>query len=354
MNYASHYREVIYKMINDELDADFYFGNWKGSTVKKFDFEKLSNFKKEFKTIEFKKMIWYRGNIRLLFKNYDHLILEGEPRILSNWVILLFSLFTKKKISFWSHGWYGRESKFKVIFKKLYFIKAHKIFLYGNYAKKLMINEGFDPNKLITIYNSLDYDSQLKVRKKLTNTDIYKKHFKNSYPVIVFIGRAQRNKNLEQILDAMILLREKKVNYNFVLIGKEESGYDFKSEISIRGLEKNVWLYGPCYEEDILGELIFNSNVCVSPGNIGLTVIHSLVYGTPVITHNNFPYQYPEFEAIKDGFNGAFFEKDNIEDLSMKIEEVTNARFPKEQCYEVVDKIWNPHYQIEIFKKEFL
>ncbi len=70
-----------------------------------------------------------------------------------------------------------------------------------------------------------------------------------------------------------------------------------------------IWLYGACYDEEIIGELIFNAQLCVSPGNVGLTAMHSLVYGTPVITHNNFSNQSPEFEAIIDGKTGSFSKK---------------------------------------------
>ena len=354
LNYASHYREVIYKMINDELDADFYFGDSKTLTIKKIDFSRLSNFKQEFKTIEFKKFIRYCGINSLVFKDYDCIVLTGEPRILNNWIILLLAKINGKKVYFWTHGWYGRETKMRSLFKKAFFKLAHKIFLYGDYAKELMIAEGFKPEKLIPIYNSLDYDAQRSVRDKLINTDIYKAHFGNDNPVIFFIGRLQQNKNLEQVLEAMLLLKKRGLEYNFVVVGKEEPGYDFKAEVTNRKLDANVWLYGPCYQEQELGELIYNSNVCVSPGYIGLTAIHSLMYGTPAITHNKLSEQMPEFEVITDGYNGAFFEKDNIEDLSKKIQYVVDSNLPKEQCWEVVDKKWNPHNQIEIFKKELI
>ena len=53
-------------------------------------------------------------------------------------------------------------------------------------------------------------------------------------------------------------------------------------------LQDQIWFYGACYDESKLGELIFNADLCVSPGNVGLTAVHSMGYGTPVITHNNF------------------------------------------------------------------
>lgn len=53
-------------------------------------------------------------------------------------------------------------------------------------------------------------------------------------------------------------------------------------------------------------EFIYNADLCVSPGNVGLTAMHSLVFGCPVITHNCFEWQMPEFEAIQPGITGDF------------------------------------------------
>ena len=115
----------------------------------------------------------------------------------------------------------------------------------------------------------------------------------------------------------------------------------------------NEWFYGECYDEILISELIYNADLCVSPGNVGLTVIHSLSFGTPVITHNNFSNQMPEFEAIEQGVTGDFFEENSIESLEQiitkwlsfnpsKTEEMIN------RCYEIVDIKYNPNYQMSI------
>lgn len=53
------------------------------------------------------------------------------------------------------------------------------VFCYGNYARELMISEGFNSEKLYTIHNSLAYEQQIKVRKELKETLLYKEHFGN-------------------------------------------------------------------------------------------------------------------------------------------------------------------------------
>ena len=122
------------------------------------------------------------------------------------------------------------------------------------------------------------------------------------------------------------------------------------------GLTDNVWFHGASYDEEENARLIYNADLCVSPGNVGLTAIHSLTFGTPVLTHNNFTRQMPEFEAIKDGVTGAFFMQDNEESLASQIDNwfQKNKDIRDEiraNCYEVIDSEWNPYYQMEIFKK---
>ena len=123
-----------------------------------------------------------------------------------------------------------------------------------------------------------------------------------------------------------------------------------------KGLANNVWTYGPCYDDQIIGEFFYNASVCVSPGNVGLTAIHALSFGCPVITHNQFPYQNPEFEAIKPGITGDFFEKDNLLSMTEYIKKWTSqTQEEREQtrtaAFNKIDSKWNIHYQIKIIKE---
>ena len=122
------------------------------------------------------------------------------------------------------------------------------------------------------------------------------------------------------------------------------------------GLQEQVWFYGECYDEEENARLIHNADLCVAPGNVGLTSIHSLMFGTPVLTHNDFKWQMPEFEVIKEWKTGCFFERDNVSDLATKITQWFNINgndreTVRKACYEVIDTEWNPHYQMEVIKK---
>ncbi len=92
------------------------------------------------------------------------------------------------------------------------------------------------------------------------------------------------------------------------------------------------------------------------PGNVGLTAIHALSFGCPIITHNNFAYQNPEFEAIIPGITGDFFEMDNAKDLKNKIEmwtqkDVISRNKTRIEAFKEIDRKWNINYQIKIIKE---
>lgn len=354
-NYAQHYRSNIFTLMDKNLQCDFVFGD-KMDDVKKMDYSILSHFKKEVENKVFiRKPIYYqRGVLSLLKENYTTYLMLGEIYCLSTWLMLLLAKFSKKKIYLWSHGWYGRESKIKTIIKKLFFSLSDGTFLYGNYARQLMIKEGLKESKLFVIHNSLAYDEQVAIREELKPSRIYNDRFKNNFRNLIYVGRLNKIKRLDLLLNAVAVLKSQSLDMNLTLIGDGEMKDELIKQVKQLGLD-HVWFYGACYDEKELSVLIYNSDLCVSPGNIGLTAIHAMVYGTPVVTHNNFPYQMPEFEAIIDGKTGTFFKFENYYSLAESIKYwftiTTDREKVRQKCYEVIDTEWNPHIQLETFKK---
>ena len=358
-NFAQHYRANIFALMDKTFSCDWVFGD-SMSDVKKMDYSFLHGQVTETHT---KHLLggwyWQPGVLSQLFKDYSHYILLGETRALSTWFFCIMArlLKPKKKVYFWTHGWYGKENKLESFVKKLEFkLPNGGIFTYGNYARNLMIKEGFKPEKLFAIHNSLAYDQQLAVRKELKITTVYSDHFGNENPNLFFVGRLTPVKKLDQILRAMALCKNRGNDYNMTFVGGGEKAEELKQLAERLGLQDSVWFYGPCYDEKELSSLIYNADLCVAPGNIGLTAMHSMVFGTPCITHNDFPYQMPEFEAIKDGVTGTFFKRNDINDLAYKIDEwFKSFKDLREQvrkaCMDEIDKEWNPYYQIEVLKK---
>lgn len=351
---AAHYRAPIYKLMDRYLECDFYITKWKNNPFKQMDYSEL----KGLKMVSNNKKIlgnffWQSRTVRLAFKPYKNYLMIGQPYSLSTWIIIILLKILNKNCYLWSHGWYGDESPIKVYAKKIFFSLATKTFLYGDYAKNMMIKQGIKKDKLICIYNSLDYDKQKEIRSKIKSSGIYYDYFKNRFPVLLYIGRIQKIKKIDLLLKTIKDLKEDSFPCNLIIIGEQTEELNIHSLINDYGLIENVWLFGACYEEKIIGELIYNADLCVSPGNVGLTAMHSLVYGTPVLTHNNFVNQMPEFEAIIEGETGGFFDENSTKDMGDKIKHwvsltKSEREIVREKCYRIIDEKYNPNIQIKI------
>ena len=354
-NVASHYRYAIYSLIDKEYDTQFVFSK-PYTDIKSIPRDAFNKPIIEVPTWRKGDVSYQRGVLRLLFKKCRLYILVGDTKSISTWLFLLLArLFPKKKTIAWAHGWYGHENRITTLLKKLFFRLPNKILLYGNYAKHLMLSEGFKESNLVVLHNSLNYDTQLAIRIQLRPQAVYQEHFGNNNKNIVFIGRLTAVKRFDLLIDAVALLKERGEIVNLTFIGDGAERQNMEALVEEKGIKGQVWFYGACYDEKTNAELIFNADVCVSPGNIGLTAMHVLMFGCPAITNDDFSHQMPEFEAIQEGKTGVFFKAGDSSSLAETIRSwfsihSEDRESVREACYKEIDTGWNPHNQILIIK----
>jgi glycosyltransferase involved in cell wall biosynthesis len=341
--------------MEQELGCDFYFGNSTSAKVKKMDYGLFKNPPQELRYMRIASHFnWLAGSLRLCFRPYQSYLLTGEPYCVSSWVVMLINRLRGRQSLVWTHGWYGDETPIKKVIKRAYFSLANDILLYGNYAKNLMLQDGFDARKLHTIYNSLAFSHQKSIRQQLHLTTVFSDHFGNTQPTLVFVGRLEHKKKLYQLLE--VLAQPSDIMPNICIIGDGQSRKPLEDLATELGLLDRVWFYGACYEEIVLAGLIYNAHLCVSPGEVGLTAIHALTYGTPVITHGNFVQQMPEFEAIEPNVTGKFFEENNVKDLGLTIQNWL-CKYPAktkdlvQACFSKIDEYYNTDYQLRLLKQ---
>ena len=296
----------------------------------------------------------YQGYARFSFTNHANIILESY--VTPNYSNTLQACADSLAQKLHSERTMQASNKGKKLMKKVYFGLADGTFLYGNYAKELMIKEGFDANKLFVIHNSLNYEQQLEFRNELSPSNIYYEHFGNNHPILLFVGRLTKVKRIDLLFESLSLLKRQNKEFNVVLIGSGSEEVYLKRLSLKLGMADSVWFYGACYDEKTNAELIYNADLCVSPGNVGLTAIHTLMFGTPVVTHNDFTMQMPEFESIKDQVTGAFFEYNNAQSLAECIDkwfECNSAKrdVVRKECFEEIDNQWNPNFQMNVLKQ---
>lgn len=365
-NFFPLYRKNIWEKLlsNKKSNVIFYFDpiQNEGIQVEELFFSesnsKENNFKKVKNFYFFGRVIWQSKIIKeCLLSSFNQAIFLGDMNILSTWIGLIICRLRNKKTILWTHGFYGNEKFFKRYLRVVFYSIGNKYLLYEQRGKKLMINAGFDSSKIFVVYNSLDYELQKKYFKKNQEYNLRRElnFFKNpNLKTILFLGRLTSVKKIDLLIKSVNKLNSKRVNFNLLIIGEGPQKKLLK-KISKKGLEKGwIYFYGKTYNESELSKLIFSSDLMVSPGNTGLNAVHALSYGTPVGTHNNFNNQMPEAAIIEDKMTGFFFNENDSDDLSFKIElwfSKFSINLNRAERRRAIDEKYNSKYQIKEIQK---
>jgi len=357
-NYAPLYRESIYKKIDDTFDTQFYFGdevyeNGRVSNIEKINY---SIFKK--KPIEFKNLLflkyfsWRTKAITLPFKHFDIILLTGDF-VFSYIPLIILSKLFKIKIFGWGHGIKTRKGKLH-FFNDFFYRSLNGFFTYGEKGRQRLIDLGYNPKKIHIIYNSLTPRGACGQSYK---SNIYQKHFNNNNPVLIFIGRLTPQKQLDWLLRVLADLNANGRNCNLVIVGDGVERTKLEQISNDLNVSDKVWFYGKCYDTNKNSELLYNADLCISPGNVGLTALHALEYGTPVISHDDFETQMPEYETITSGLTGRLYKKNDYCDFYSNIEQWLINSPSREDirnyCYDMINGKWNSDNQLEILQKIF-
>lgn len=301
-----------------------------------------------------KHCLWQRGLLKLILNSkHDTIIFIGTMYFVSTWFGAILAKILKKKVVFWTHGFLKEEKGIKGFVRSSFYRLADEILVYGNRAKNILVSKNHDPDIIHLIFNSLNFERQVKIRESPVLFD-YSLSFNNPrLPVIGFIGRVTKSKRLELLFDSLSLLHSRGYFCNLLIVGDGEALNLAKEKVISLGLGNYVHFFGPCYEEEINFSLLRRMRVVVSPGEVGLTCIHAMTYGVPVITHNNFELQGPEFECIIPNITGDFFNfydpVNSLAEILVKWLVRNDMENVKNDCFNIIEKYYNPLVQKRIF-----
>lgn len=310
------------------------------------------------------RLLWQTGIIEQIFKKkFEVFVFEGAIMHYPVWLYAFLCKIVGKKVLFWTHGNRGTDKGFKKILRKILFMfLGDGLLLYGNFQRENMIRDGYNPNKLHVIYNSLQSSVQLKIAKKFKKSNITskKKSLFNNFNnfTMIFVGRLVKEKQIFKILELQSDLQSKyNISTNVIFIGDGSERENLEKYVSLNELKNQVYFTGPLYEERDIAPFFLMSNLMISPGNVGLNCMHSLAYGVPVLTHNNFKFQNPEVEAIIDNKTGFLFEYNNYSSMLKKLVEIIKKNKSisfSENCLKMIKCKYNEVNQASKIKESII
>jgi len=293
-----------------------------------------------------------------LIGKYDTFIFEGVFHHLCIWLAMWIAHARGKRVLLYTHGWRHEDTNSIIRAVRFVFLRqADGLLLYSYRARSIGISLGISPEKMYVVYNSMDYPRMVALRDSINQTQLNilrERLFGYSeLPVVIYVGRLIPTKQVDLLVEACSRLKRGGYPIGLIIVGE---GQEFEL-LKVKTLELKVPAHftGAVYDETDLSLLISAANVLVVPGALGLSSIHAMTYGTPVITNDSLDQQGPEVETIVPGKTGAFFHKNDPESLAKamipflgKTELYLNYR---KNCIKMIDNYYNPIMMRKVFDR---
>ncbi|MGC9151643.1 MAG: glycosyltransferase family 4 protein [Microbacter sp.] len=276
------------------------------------DTNKIYFQEKEWVTYSLSKIVLYKHGLYAYLQSFDVVIVSYELRRLS---LMLLPFYRNRsfKIIFWGigvRGSYkhrlGANTKWDIL--RFYLAKhADALLFYSAYPIPIYEKKGFDAAKLFVANNSVE------VSEKFSNALFTRNR-------IIFVGSLYKEKRIFELLHAYQRVFERNASVPCLdIIGDGVEKEAILQFIDQHNLSAKISLHGAVYDEEKLEALYRHALVSISPDQAGLSVLKSMAYGVPFITHKN-AITGGERLNIKQHFNGVLF--NDFSEIETIIEDV--------------------------------
>lgn len=294
-----HYRVPVYNELAQKVDLTVVYSEGSVPEDVCFKYQYIPTIKKHYKI--------HKKNIYRLAKNYDVVICMFDFSYL---YFRLLDIFPHKyKLIYWgigvSAGYNERYDENQNIIKKTlgYIKRADAMLFYADYPVQKFAKLGIKKEKLFVANNTV------KVLK----------HKEKNKDCLLFIGSLYKQKKINVLLEAYWIAYQKNSNIpNLILIGEGSERENIEQWIAKYGLNEKITLTGGIYNEEKLVTYFEKAILCISPDQAGLSVLKSMGYGVPYVTHRD-AITGGEIFNIKNGINGILMESfDELENIILE------------------------------------
>lgn len=178
-------------------------------------------------------------------------------------------------------------------------------------TKKKLLKAGINKGKIDVIYGGVDFHFSRQINKKFER------------PTICTISRLVPYKNIDCLIKAISMVKQKIKNISLIIIGKGPEEMKLKKLVQDLRIVENVQFKKDLTYKNLLS-ILSKSKIFSLPSEIegfGLATIEAVGLGVPYIISD-----IPINHEVTKGKGGLFFIKNNTEDLSKKIIKLTEDK----------------------------
>lgn len=239
----------------------------------------------------------------------DVVVFELNPRIISNWPVLLLRKLLKKKNVGWGHLWAreGVGAKTEPV-RHLMRSLCNGLLFYTNAQKA----------EFISVYGSTNWELNVAPNALYSKENIISAESKGKN--ILYVGRLVKDKKVDFLIKCYLKAIQDKAIPGDTLLEIVGAGpeLDALRELVPDQFKTLIIFHGHVAGLDKLLPLYERSLLTVSPGYLGLSVTQSFAFGRPMLISKHEPHS-PEIEAVIEGDNAFFYETDSIDSFIMNL-----------------------------------
>ena len=250
-------------------------------------------------------LYWFYGLTKEVLKS-DKLIIEGNMRILQ---IFFLCFIYRTPLVLW--GMWPSKSRIVRIFQR-FLLRSNRVTpIFYSELHKHQFDVGGQTNPNACVANNTVGITVDRVLNLERNDEF------------CFIGSLNARKRLDILFRTMSILKSKGYSYKLQIIGDGPEESSLRSLARALDIESNIVWHGRLERDSQIASVIEKSRFSVSVGQAGLSVLHSMAYGTPVLTMESAISGGETFNII-NGLNG--FKCRNENELIYRMEEMLQGK----------------------------
>ncbi|HMN97120.1 MAG TPA: glycosyltransferase [Phycisphaerales bacterium] len=258
-------------------------------------------------------------------KRFDAIILPWNTRIVQLFPALLAARRRGVRTVLFGHGFSKRESAVRRRLRNAALACADAALLYGEAAIGRLVEEGFPRTKLFLARNAIDQRPIQRARAEWLDDPERLDAFRRAERIVgrelaVFVSRLEPDKRVDLLLRAFAELRRRRPAARLALIGKGSQTEALRALAAELGVADATSFAGALYDDRELAPWMLSAAAFAFPAAIGLSILHALGYGLPVVTSDDLAAHNPEIEALRPEVNGLLYRDGDPVDFAAKLD----------------------------------
>ncbi len=219
----------------------------------------------------------------------------------------------------WGHGYSKSDAGWRRTLRLRSARLADSLLLYNNIATGSIRDSGIPDERIFVALNCLDQTPIQQARGMWLEPgrlEAFRAERSLRGPLVTFVSRFDEANRLDLLIDATAILKDRFPELTIAIIGKGEIEADLKAHAASRGVSEQVRFLGAIYDEAEIAPWFLAADCFCYPANIGLSILHAMGYGAPVVTSDDTSSQNPEIEALEVGVNGLTYRHGDADALA--------------------------------------